>query len=1455
MARRTKTEKIDGVIEQALVDAFQAEPSSSSASEKGKPAVYLDVEELASRIALVQKEVSSAPASSPVSAFSAASVSCLGESGESASSPLVKKNISKPNPTGYEHLNAHKLAPANANDDTKRPPFAVQNDSRSLKQKAYFSPSLFAAGWFLGGVVLENHLAPQGIFSVSFLDFLQNSTGLSVALLTLLPAIAFWGLGRIGQHVRSLKALMHSLQAEAREPKAEPASSSQIALLGERVRSDILAMEDGIQRTLSRAAELEALVHGGVQNLERAYYENENRVHRLIKELSNEREAILNHAERVKEVLEKTREDFAGKLCDVTAYLAHDVENAAERLQKKIGEKTSKVLENFSELGEKIADRASNNLQITLNNASSTNKMLLEDLSQRFEKIHNHFSQINVDLVDDLKNNLTTVEGRAELFSQKLTEAANRSVSEFDNIFMRLETAFTERGNSSLSFLNTQLLSFDEDTQGLISRVNERFDNLDTDLLQRRQQALENFDSQAQQLDSRLQGLTNNFVHQTGETLNQFSGQLSHLDAHLVAKSAKISQAFSLTTDKLDENTNKLLAFLDGRAETISANLSDHTAGFENLFTAQENKFISVIEEKKTDLAVNVEGMRSSITETFAKSADAILDRLHNGRDFVASLLEDQAKDFMQIVYEQMGVLNSHIDNLESVFGKKIQTVDHQTRQHVQALEGQIDGLQEAISNKFITVQEALDQENQNLLTRTAALKDTLDINSQSLNEVLAGQAEILEERLKKIRDVVAYGDERFSELLAGHREHLEDSLLENKAVVKETFVEHIKTLERHSYLLKNAIEHSKALGSSAEEQTSKLISAFDSRMSLLTQQTQNIGQVIGTGVQQAYHLIEEDGTRLVDNLEQKFSSLVEDFANKTSQTGTILQQLDGQFVHKVENFSKDIQSIQQGFVENTDVIAQNFLAQVEQTEQKVLSTAQNIKESISSTANIIDEYFADRALSLHDQVDAIGLHLGQKIEDVGSGLQRLQDVSSQKIAAEITALNQSTESVYKIAAQAQQNFSQIGKVIGDDLKEATQQSLQKIAKEKEELGQHFNADTSRLLSAVEQAKIGLQGHFSGLLQNIVQTSDSIQGQAQQLLVGLEELNKSFSQKFSSLHHDNDKLMRKFLGSEKQFSGLVEQLSSHVDLLSKAASSLDHSQNNLALSLQDRQKFLRNLSKHLEQESQQIVSAIDSYKGHIPGSFLEDTSDATHKNNDGDAAGFSTLLKDIKTRFSDVTKKDGASSVSPAKTEKETQQLKVAIRDQVEALQDLTKNMHSAIAMQPESGKNASPAFVAPQRPAPAKNDGANQSSAWLSTLLQRASAEKFDNTQIIDTRNKKIAAAPAQNLKGLSQEMAQALNQEALQKLWSQYHRGKKNISEKHLYTPQGLQTFAKVKRQYDSNPDFQTSANQYMKEFEDLLRQARVNSSAPQLLQSYLMSPTGKVYTMLAHASERIR
>ncbi len=166
---------------------------------------------------------------------------------------------------------------------------------------------------------------------------------------------------------------------------------------------------------------------------------------------------------------------------------------------------------------------------------------------------------------------------------------------------------------------------------------------------------------------------------------------------------------------------------------------------------------------------------------------------------------------------------------------------------------------------------------------------------------------------------------------------------------------------------------------------------------------------------------------------------------------------------------------------------------------------------------------------------------------------------------------------------------------------------------------------------------------------------------------------------------------------------------------------------------------------------------------------------------------------------------------------------------------------------------------IIPPKPILQQDQSKKRPNKWVSNLLERASREEtfYDETPndaILTSVQTKPRPANS-SLNSLASGIVQAINHNAIVELWDHYQRGQKNIVTERLYTLNGKTIFEMIKKKYMSDFEFKRSVNQYVADFEKLLRDISRNSGSSNSVRKYLISDTGKVYTMLAHASGRIQ
>jgi hypothetical protein len=168
-----------------------------------------------------------------------------------------------------------------------------------------------------------------------------------------------------------------------------------------------------------------------------------------------------------------------------------------------------------------------------------------------------------------------------------------------------------------------------------------------------------------------------------------------------------------------------------------------------------------------------------------------------------------------------------------------------------------------------------------------------------------------------------------------------------------------------------------------------------------------------------------------------------------------------------------------------------------------------------------------------------------------------------------------------------------------------------------------------------------------------------------------------------------------------------------------------------------------------------------------------------------------------------------------------------------------------------------------PRAPSPSLSPGQAQGNGrqgWLSELLHRASRPEAGPDERpgpgagpAARGDDRAARHSLESLDSLSVDIARMIDHDAAAELWDRYKRGERNVFTRKLYTMQGQRAFEEIRRKYRSDRDFMGTVDRYIAEFERLLDEVSRDDRGQVVARTYLTSETGKVYTMLAHASGR--
>ncbi|WP_332060907.1 hypothetical protein [Bartonella sp. CB74] len=1520
MARRTKLKAFEVEVEEALTKAMDCnfndtmvETILSNDSEN-----VVNVDDLIQKITLAEQE-----------AFAKNDTSAL--ISEAHDNAVIDEAVVE---QLFANKPAHELSGGTVHNTLLSTQLHPDNDDITnslnfelLKQKSvsriYWSTTALSALWTAGGAFVAHKLAPAGFNSLSDITtFLTSPTGLAVAAGTVIPILMSWGFAQLtkrSNELRNIAVLMTSAAQRLSEP--QHISEKQAIAIGQTIREEVAAMNEGIERTLGRAVELEAIIQGEVHNLEQAYAENESRIHTLIKELSNERVAILNHADRVQSTIKGTQEKLSDEFGLVTSKIVTNVEKLAQTLSQTLQKQGEDLVAKLSYTGDGVTNQ----------------------LVEKFNETTTQIQQKNINFFDELGKNF-------DGFSER-----------FDNNEKQIEKTFNEAAAKAEMHIAKIATHIQAATEQTLHSVDEKFKTLDANIIDRNNQSLQSFDEKIMQLDEQSHKLSSKFDNVTSEAIKAFENRLATVDLSLKKHGDSIIESFIARSQVLEDNAEKLGDFLEAHTLRINTNLKEKTADITDVFTIGHDNILSAVQKSKEMLKEEIKNVDNAIIDIVQERSQDLKLQLADQRDMMANML-DKGKDQIADTFKNhIDVLAQNASNFEKVLSDNAQIVDQHAEKHATNVMQCTEKLQEVITQSCNTTKDALEAQARNIDIRADALRDSLAINSFSLNQVLADQARTLEQRMETIHNLIEKSDIHVDAALKQQMSFVENAIITNNKSITETVQGHLRNLEGHTELLKNTLAQSNGtffeslqvhMGSFDENLEIRARKIFECAATLEETLSEKLGRVCETIEIQTSALEERSDTLQksitfnneqsqaiqkaletnVNNirvtLEDSVNTVTGSLHDKIVKASDVLSSTGEQIISSVANVAVKAENI---LSESGNRIVSSVKQTIHDTSEKVLSvlseqTAHTVEafatashnaqillnETIHTSATTIEQVLNERCNVLHHSMQNLQNNLGDQLSNVSNRLEEAENQTATQISKHVGTLTELTNYLNQAAQNTTESIGHLTQHVSEQLSLSTQNAEQRIYAQSESLVNTLTKTNSETIQTVTAMKEDLISNISSILEQLNQSIYNIHENSNVLISAVQNIDGRFNETANSFFHKTNKVAEHLSASGKalnnnvdilqglsqntfdKISHITNDFGKHAKTLSDTIRVLEQSENALSITLEEKHNALSALSNALVSKSDEINQLIKHYENVLSVAF-ERTDENARNSTYSFQQSLNQLINEASTRFSGAAEnirrsayeiRSEISKISddinesvqnlPEKTKETTQTIRYALNEQITALKDLAnaiqksdqnnvKNqLTSANLTSPTSNKSENVSSdtmkkIVPPRPVFQQDQNKKRQNKWVSNLLERVSREEalYEKT----TDDPAVASVQTKSrltngsLHSLATRIVQAINHNAIVELWDHYRRGQTNIVTEHLYTLNGKMIFEMIKKKYMNDTDFRRSVNQYIVDFEKLLRNISRNSGDSRSVRKYLISDTGKVYTMLAHASGRIQ
>lgn len=602
-----------------------------------------------------------------------------------------------------------------------------------------------------------------------------------------------------------------------------------------------------------------------------------------------------------------------------------------------------------------------------------------------------------------------------------------------------------------------------------------------------------------------------------------------------------------------------------------------------------------------------------------------------------------------------------------------------------------------------------------------------------------------------------------------------------------------------------------------------------------------------------------------------------------------------------------NIKALEQRLSENNDTIENQFAAGNQVLEENLSAGKEALLKAISKTLNdagtALDGKAEKIAAILTNRANLINENLGSSLVETQRTLEAKTEELNTLLSGRTTELASLIENeakpvvdaIIESGNQTSQKLGNLSRMLGEEANtlfsnigqssELLDTLIKNAAGNLDSMQKSLNSQIERFSSAVEETTSNVarsESVASNLVDKLQSTSNSMNQTVNHIAQRLEAQSIVLTDATKIIDAAQSDLQTTLEGKQEALQQLAVGLVNHSDQINNNMNSFSQM---IATMIEDATSKSQNIS------------------GNIAGEVSRAIEDATSRFDDAVNA-MRSAANTMRQELAETREQMRRGILElPDETEKSASAMRRVVTDQIAALKDLSaivessgKIFDAAPAMstpepvqqikrpvqapisstpaqaapipnrQPASpgvdmalrgGQSLFPAQMTRPQPAPtAQRPQASQppkSSGWVSDLLRRASEEET-SAQAVNVADNRSPNQVVESLNSLSVDIANAIDHATSVDLWDRYQRGETNVFTRRLYTLKGQQTFDEIRIKYAQNPEFKMAVDRYISDFEQLLNRETANGQNQALAQSYLTSDTGKVYTMLAHASGRL-
>ncbi|MCL4768658.1 MAG: hypothetical protein KJZ80_20775 [Hyphomicrobiaceae bacterium] len=597
---------------------------------------------------------------------------------------------------------------------------------------------------------------------------------------------------------------------------------------------------------------------------------------------------------------------------------------------------------------------------------------------------------------------------------------------------------------------------------------------------------------------------------------------------------------------------------------------------------------------------------------------------------------------------------------------------------------------------------------------------------------------------------------------------------------------------------------------------------------------------------------------------------------SRTDQMQAVLEQYTASFGHALSSRSEQMQLMFEGYKQNID--------------SSLANRTENLQTVFEEYARALDSTLANRAQALDMQLVQRTAALDQAFSE------RLKAFDESILRSTLAIDSAIGEKAEALTGALDNHARSLTDSIGRQAVELDETLMQGIAAVRR-TSENITRQSVKAIEGLSSQSELLKNVSENLLSQINSVTNRFEGQGQTIMRAanaLESANYKIDATLQSRHEE-------LSGTLERMTGKAEEMGR---VMSGASSSLEGS---LTQAEQRARQLTHELTKGAEVRSRSAIAEIERMK--IAANVEADRAF------DELTARFSHVSRQVSEQLSQLQSQFNATSTEvrmhAQRAASELASEQARLRRQIEALPHTTRESSEAVrkalsdqlrALEELSNLTAreaarrdvmppGPIAGGPLTPVPTPPDKQRSLSSLTSTLAnelgqrqRRASLpvpgtpaatetvvpatearESWSLGDLLARASREEEGAPRQLQQAAPpapgkppsiniELLARALDPATASAIWSRFRAGQRGIMVRSIYSTEGRTAFDEASRRFRTDPIFQQMVNRYLDEFERSLREGELQEGSARLLANQLVSDTGRVYLLLAHASGRL-